>query len=182
MKLKITELLFFKTLLTLFVFVLFSCEDNTNTNDSTGSDTFSCYINGELYTPSAGTGINGGDIRPFAWAFTNLNNPNNPMFFSIGSSGEYTTSLVSVNPVVGENTLNQELDDIIDFSNSGMIVLNNLIFYNTKDNQNNGTITFTELTDNNAVGTFECTLYNDAGEELNITNGKFNLSLDSRTN
>ena len=61
--------LFFKTAFLLFAITFFNCEDNTNTNDSTGNDSFSCYINGKLYTPSAGTGIGGGDIRPFAWAY-----------------------------------------------------------------------------------------------------------------
>ena len=91
-------------------------------------------------------------------------------------------SLVKVNPILGKNILNQELDDIIDFSHSGMIVLNNLIYYNTKNNQNNGTITFTEFTETTAIGIFDCTLYNDNGDELKVTEGKFNLSLDSRTN
>jgi hypothetical protein len=63
-----------------------------------------------------------------------------------------------------------------------MIVKNELIFYNTKDNQNNGSVIFSELSETRAVGTFECTLYNDKGDELKVTDGKFNLSLDSRTN
>tara|TARA_R110001599_G_scaffold138420_2_gene317743 strand:+ start:731 stop:1267 length:537 start_codon:yes stop_codon:yes gene_type:complete len=175
--------LFLKTVLFLFALTLFNCEgNNINTNESTGNDSFSCLVNGKLYTPSAGTGIGGGDIRPFAWSYTNLDNPNIPYFFSIGSSGEYTLSLVKVNPILGKNILNQELDDIIDFSHSGMIVLNNLIYYNTKNNQNNGTITFTEFTETTAIGIFDCTLYNDNGDELKVTEGKFNLSLDSRTN
>ena len=40
-----------------------------NTNGSTGNDTFSCYINGNQYIPSAGTGIGGTDIKPFSWAY-----------------------------------------------------------------------------------------------------------------
>jgi hypothetical protein len=173
---------FLKTALLIFITTMFSCEDNTNTNDSTGNDSFSCYINGKLYIPSAGTGIGSGDIRPFAWSYTNLDNPNIPYFFSIGSSGEYTISLVKVNPILGENILNQELVDIIDFSHSGMIVLNSIIDYNTKNNQDNGTIIFTEFSETKAVGTFECILYNDNGDELKVTNGKFNLSLDSKKN
>ncbi|QNM85914.1 hypothetical protein H9W90_01985 [Polaribacter pectinis] len=175
--------LFLKTALFLFALTLFSCEgNNLNTNDSTGDDTFSCLVNGKLYTPSAGTGINGGDIRPFAWAYSNLGNSNIPMFFKITSGGEYTLSLVSIEPNIGINNLNQKLDDTVDFTHSGMIILNSLIFYNTKNNQNNGTIIFTELSETKAVGTFECTLYNDNGDELKVTEGKFNLSLDSRTN
>jgi len=61
-----------------------------------------------------------------------------------------------------------------------MVVHNELIYYNTRSNQNNGTVNFTELSNTKAVGTFECTLYNDVGEELQVTHGKFNLSLDSK--
>lgn len=169
----------FLVLLTTFI----SCTDNTNlNNDSTGNDSFSCYINGDLYIPSAGTGINGGDIRPFNWSYSNLNNSNNPYVFNISSLGDYRVALYIVEPILGGNILNQELIHTFDSSHSGMIIKNTLIFYNTKNNQNNGIVNFTELSDTKAIGTFECTLYNDAGEELNVTNGKFNLSLDSRTN
>ncbi len=63
-----------------------------------------------------------------------------------------------------------------------MIIDNEFIFYNTRNNQNNGIVNFTELSETKAVGTFECTLYNDAGEELKVTDGKFNLTLDSKKN
>ena len=104
------------------------------------------------------------------------------MFFKIKSGGEYTLSIVSIEPNIGVNNLNQKLDDTVDFSHSGMIVQNERIFYNTKNNQNNGSITFTEFSETRAIGTFECTLYNDNGDELKVTNGKFNLSLDSKKN
>jgi hypothetical protein len=174
--------LFLKTVLLIFITTMFSCEDDTNTNDSTGNDSFSCYVNGKLYIPSAGTGIGGGDIRPFAWSYTNLDNPNIPYFFNISSLGEYRLALFIVSPKIDENFINQQLGDTFDYTHSGMIVKNELIFYNTKNNQNNGTIIFTELSKTKAVGTFECTLYNDKGDELKVTNGKFNLTLESRTN
>jgi hypothetical protein len=63
-----------------------------------------------------------------------------------------------------------------------MIVHNSDEFYKTRDNQENGSINFSELSKTKAVGTFECTLYDENGKELKVTNGKFNLSLDSRTN
>ena len=56
--------IFLKIVLILATTLNSSCE-NYNTNESTGNDTFSCYINGKKYIPSAGTGIGGGDIRPF---------------------------------------------------------------------------------------------------------------------
>jgi len=63
--------LFLKIVLILATTLNSSCEDY-NTNESTGNDTFSCYINGEKYIPSAGTGIGGGDIRPFYWAYNKV--------------------------------------------------------------------------------------------------------------
>ena len=173
--------LFLKVILIFATTLNSSCEEQ-NTNESTGNDTFSCYINGNLYIPSAGTGIGGGDIRPFNWSYSNLDDPTIPLFFKIRSSGDYTLSLVLIKPKVGNNILNQRLDDTVDFSHSGMILLNSNNFYNTRDNQENGYINFTELSESRAVGTFECTLYDENGKELKVTNGKFNLSLDSRTN
>tara|TARA_R110002124_G_scaffold41498_1_gene128649 strand:- start:1195 stop:1716 length:522 start_codon:yes stop_codon:yes gene_type:complete len=169
---------FFKTVLFLFALILFSCEgNNLNTNESTGNDSFSCLVNGKLYIPSAGTGIGGSDIRPFSWTFE----PDKKVF-SIYTRGEYRIRITSVNTIIGNNILNEELGDTFDFSHSGMIVQNSLIFYNTKNNQNNGTITFTEFTETTAIGIFDCTLYNDKGDELKVTEGKFNLSLDSKKN
>ena len=86
------------------------------------------------------------------------------------------------NPLKGNNFLDERLNDTFDFTHSGMIIQNNRIFYNTRNNENNGFVNFTEISDTKAVGTFECTLYNDNGDELKVTKGKFNLSLDSRTN
>jgi hypothetical protein len=168
---------FLKTALLIFITTMFSCEDNTNTNESTGNDSFSCYINGKLYTPSAGTGIGGGDIRPFAWTYDD-----NGKRITINSGGEYTLFINILNPTEGENILNEELRNSLDFGSKGMVIHNELIFYNTKDNQNNGTITFTKLSETEAVGNFECILYNDKGNELKVTNGKFNLSLYSKKN
>ena len=122
----IMKQLFLKTTLLLFAITFYNCEDNTNfNNDSVGNDTFSCYINGKLYTPSAGTGINGGDIRPFSWTFE----PDKKVF-SIYTRGEYRIRTTSVNTIIGNNILNEELGDTFDFSHSGMIVQNSLIFYN----------------------------------------------------
>ena len=81
-----------------------------------------------------------------------------------------------------ENILDEKLIHQYEAEHSGMIVINSNEFYNTKDNQENGYINFSELSENRAVGTFECTLYDESGKELKVTNGKFNLSLDSRTN
>ena len=173
--------LLLKTLLLLATTLNCNCEDN-NTNDSTGNDSFSCDINGQLYIPSAGTGIGGGDIRPFSWAYTNFEDDNNPYLFTMGSGGNFTLSINVINPELGENSLNEELIHQFETEHSGMIVLNSDNFYNTRNNQDNGTVNLTELSETKAIGTFECTLYDEDGNELRVTNGKFNLSLDSRTN
>ena len=174
--------LFLKIILVFTTTLNSSCEEQ-NTNKSTGNDSFSCYINGEKYTPSAGTGIGGGNNRPFYWSYSNFDNPMNPYFFSIdGGGGDWTVYINIVEPNISENILSEALVHTSDAYHSGMIVLNSNEFYNTRDNQNNGFVTFTELSETNAVGTFECTLYDENGKELKVTNGKFNLSLDSRTN
>ena len=164
------------TLLLLATTLNCNCEDN-NTNDSTGNDSFSCDINGQLYIPSAGTGIGGGDIRPFAWAYGDNNSR-----ITIQGGGEWTLFLNLLNPIKGENFLKEELSDALDYYHTGMVIHNSNEFYNTRDNEDNGTVNFTELSETKAIGTFECTLYDEDGNELRVTNGKFNLSLDSRTN
>ena len=170
--------LFLKVILIFATTLNSSCEEQ-NTNESTGNDTFSCYINGNLYIPSAGTGIGGGDIRPFNWAYGNENDS----YITIEATGkDWTLFLNLLNPKKGKNILNQELSNSIDYYHSGMAVHNSNEFYNTKDNQENGYINFTELSKTKSIGTFECTLYDENGKELKVTNGKFNLSLDSRTN
>ena len=169
------------TLLLLATTLNCNCEDN-NTNDSTGDDSFSCDMNGQLYIPSAGTGIGGGDIRPFNWSYSNLDDPTNPDYLKIRGGGAYTLSINIINPELGENSLNEELIHQFETEHSGMIVLNSDNFYNTRNNQDNGTVNLTELSETKAIGTFECTLYDEDGNELRVTNGKFNLSLDSRTN
>ena len=99
--------LFLKIVLIFVTTLNSSCEEH-NTNESTGNDTFSCYINGNLYIPSAGTGIGGGDIRPFNWAYTNFDNSTNPYLFTMGSGGDYTLSIRLINPNIGQNILNED--------------------------------------------------------------------------
>jgi hypothetical protein len=171
--------LFLKTALLLFAITFFNCENNTNTNGSTGNDSFSCYINGKLYIPSAGTGIGGGDIRPFSWAFKERNNEMRLTFYA---GGEYTLFINLLKPLIGDNKLNEELNDAIDTSHNGMVLHNNLIFYNTKNNTDNIIIKISQLSEKEVIGSFEGILYNDKGVELNITKGNFNLSLDSKRN
>ena len=166
--------LLLKTILLFFAIVCTNCSDNTE--QPTGEDSFSFFINGELYIPEAGNGIGGGEIQPFSWYYSDFNEPNNKFLFNINGLGKYRVTLKIKEPRKGENFLNNELKNEFDTLNSGMIVQNETIFYNTKNNQNNGIITFTELSETKAVGTFECTLYNENGDKIKITDGKFNLS------
>lgn len=174
--------LFLKIVILFFLTLFVNCGDNLNTNNSVGNDTFSCRINGKLYIPSAETVINGGDIRPFSWTYTNLDNPENSYYFNISSLGSYRLELYIVRPILGENLINQKLNNTSDFTHSGMILLDEDILYNTLDNQINGFVTFTEFSETRAIGTLECILYNENGDKIKITEDKFNLSLDSRTN
>jgi hypothetical protein len=170
--------LFLKIVLILTTTLNSSCEEH-NTNESTGNDSFSCYINGELYIPSAGTGIGGGDNRPFYWSYGNENDS----YITLQATGKDWTLFINfLSPKKGKNILNEELRNSLDFGSTGMVVHNNNEFYSTRDNKENGFVNFTELSETKAVGTFECTLYDENGKELKVTNGKFNLSLDSRTN
>jgi hypothetical protein len=54
--------------------------------------------------PSAGTGIGGGDIRPFYWSLTNFDNPDNPLAFFINTLGSYIMRINSINPKTGKTT------------------------------------------------------------------------------
>ena len=176
----IMKQLFLKTTLLLFAITFFNCEDNTNlNNDSVGNDTFSCYVNGKLYIPSAGIGIGGGDIRPFSWAFKEKNNEMRLTFYA---GGEYTLLINLLKPLIGDNILNEELNDAIDTNHNGMVLHNNLIFYNTRNNTDNIVIKIAQLSEKEVIGSFEGKLYNDKGVELNITKGNFNLSLNSKRN
>ena len=166
--------LLLKTILLCFAIVCTNCSDDNE--QPTDENSFSFFINGDLYIPEGGTGISGSKTQPYLWSYTNFDNPNSSYIFSIRSSGNYTSRITIIKPKLGENILNQELKHTSDIENSGMIVKNSNIFYNTKNNQKNGTVTFTELSEAKVVGTFECTLYNENGDELKVTKGKFNLT------
>ena len=164
-----------------FIILIFSnCEETIN--DSIGNDTFSCRIDGKLFVPKAGNGIGGGKTRPFSWGYTNFDKSENPFHFSIYSTGDYILSIKIINPELGTNILNEPLIHTFDIGHTGMIVHNNIQFFNTKDKQENGFVNFTELSATRAIGTFECTLFDKNGKELKVTQGKFNLSIDSSTN
>lgn len=166
-----------KIALLLISVTFFNCEDNTNlTNDSVGNDTFSCKINGKPYIPTAGTGIGGGDIRPFSWAYKE----NNRLTFY--SNGEYNLFINIIIPILGSNTLNEKLNDEIDTNSNGMVLHNEIIYYFTKNNLDNFFVEVIELNENEVSGNFEGTLYNENGDELKITEGKFNLTSISKRN
>ena len=161
--------LLLKTILLCFAIICTNCSDDNE--QPTDENSFSCLINGDLYIPEGGRAIGGGDIEPYTWSYNENDNT-----FTIITRGDFRIRITSTNSILEKNYLNQRLNDTFDSSNSGMIVKNETIFYNTKNNQNNGTITFTELSETKSVGTFECTLYNENGDKIKITKGKFNLT------
>ena len=57
-----------------------------------------------MFAYSAGTGIGGGDIRPFNQSLTSFDNPNNPLAFFINTLGGYIMRINSINPKTGKTT------------------------------------------------------------------------------
>ena len=63
-----------------------------------------------------------------------------------------------------------------------MVLHNEIIYYFTKNNLDNFFVEVIELNENEVSGNFEGTLYNENGDELKITEGKFNLTSNSKRN
>jgi len=78
--------LLLKTILVCFAIVCANCSDNTE--QPTGEDSFSFFINGDLYVPEGDRAIGGGKIQPFNWDYDD-----NSSSFFINSGGNYTTRI-----------------------------------------------------------------------------------------
>ena len=145
-----------------------SCD---NDDIETGDESFSCYINGQLFVPKA---------RPFSittfpvrkkLTFSTMNS-----YFSVKATDFEKYRVVF-------NILDYDIG-IFNFSQSDGNVFNNdlnhvIISIGDKrylSKENSGTVTFTEVSDTNVEGTFEFTLYNknDETDIIKVTKGKFN--------
>ena len=162
--LKLTSIILLTTII--------SCEDNTEIKDE--NIFFSCYINGKLYIPESVDIQSNNEV-----VVGNKSNKTSDFnTISMVTKGDYTIKIVTLTPRLGENNLNQKLKDVFDTSSNGMIVKNDIHSYYTLNDKENGVINFTALSESSIMGTFECTLFDENGIELKVTNGKFNLSTD----
>jgi len=138
----------------------------------TGEASFSCYINGELFTPKASTSISvlpPGEKLVFnrdSYFFVKTTDHRDfRIFFNIEN---FETGIFNLGVSDG-NSYEYQINHAI------------IIAYAGGDKKyiskgNSGSITFTRVSDTNVEGTFEFTLYNenDVNDIIRITDGKFN--------
>ena len=169
------------------IYILLSLTACHKTNDvedvlPQGENTMYCYLNGELYVPLGH--VNGGflinaiehsiclDDSSFSLAFTNRTLPTPAdikLFFKGGINEE------------GVITLNEGHYDICQNTNNfGRVYIpnNTSNAYYTRNNSGSVIITEISLDKKQFKGTFEMTVYKN-GETKNITNGNFNINLDT---
>ena len=152
-------------------FLLLLTSSSCETNDiETGDESFSCYINGQLFIPKAN--VNLLDTFPLqeelvfnrdTYFFIRAVNKEYGIFFNITNFDLGRFNLNTSN----RNNFNYQLSHIIIRTREDKTYL-------SKDNS--GSVTFTEVSDTNVEGTFEFTLYNENDETdiIKVTNGKFN--------
>lgn len=175
-----------KLLLLLTIISSFSCcnndDDNTPTNPidqlppatQTGAQTFGCLINGEAFVPpSFGSNAPSAFYQFVDGAYT--------LGISAGTGGG--TELKSINigcldmPLIEETNYN--LLEFVTGNYFGEYYLGggNGEIYSTTVN-NPGTLTITRFDQENFIisGTFNFTVLDNDGNEINITNGRFDMN------
>ena len=164
MKKTIKRVLFFSSLFLLLTSS--SCE----TNDiETGEESFSCYINGQLFTPKSN--VNLLDTFPLQ---EELVFNRDTYFFIRAVNKEYGIFFNITNFDLGRFNLNTSNRNNFNYQLNHVIVSTGDKVYLSKEGS--GSVTFTEVSDTNVEGTFEFTLYNenDDSDTIRVTNGKFN--------
>ncbi|MGJ8745993.1 hypothetical protein [Polaribacter sp.] len=164
-----------KTIKTIFFFsslfiLLTSSSCETNDDLEFGENSFSCYINGELFTPKPSTSISTSPVSK-KLIF------NRDSFFSVSAKDhDKYTIFIMIRNFEDKNSHSLKLNNTqnVDDSYANIYTLINGKKYISKDDS--GIVTFTNVTDSNVEGTFEFTLYNvnDDNDVIQITNGKFN--------
>lgn len=162
---KIKKVLFYCSILILITSS--SCE--TNDEVEFGENTFSCYINGEVFVPKPQTTISTSPLskklefnRGSYFSMSAKDHDKYTIFIMIKNFEDKISHPLKLNNHNGDNNY------------ANIYTLINGEKYISKDNS--GTVTFTNITDNNVEGTFKFTLYNenDNSDIIQITNGKFN--------
>ena len=163
----IKRVLFFSS----FFLLITSSSCETNDIIQTGDESFSCYINGQLFIPKAN--VNLLDTFPLRKkvVFSTMNS-----YFSIKAtdSENYNIFFNVLDYDIGIFNFSQSEGNIYNNDLNHAIINTSDIRYISKDNS--GSVTFTEVSDTNVEGTFEFTLYNenDDSDTIRVTNGKFN--------
>lgn len=168
----------------LIVIVMFSCNKNEDNVPQlpTGENTAYYYLNGELIIPedsSAGVtilkGINYGGCLP----------PNKSIDININRKGK-RLSLGFINGIenIGNISLGIGSYDFCNNTNSiGLFQIqdsNSQWFYYNSRNES-GKINIIEISENKKQfkGTFEMNVFDTSGNEIKITNGHFNINLNT---
>ncbi|AXT18637.1 hypothetical protein D7030_06650 [Flavobacteriaceae bacterium AU392] len=141
----------------------------------TGEGTFACLINGEVFTPDRfGQGVPRAFYQNVNFAFTLSISASQrgdvPIMRSINFGG------IDVNPIEEGQTY-----ELIEFASGNFFAeyrLGGGLFLNTSPNPSSpGRLTITNFDPENFIisGTFEFTVLDDEGNEIRITEGRFDL-------
>ena len=143
-----------------------SCD---NDDIETGDESFSCYINGELFIPKSN--VNLLDTFPLQ---EELVFNRDTYFFIRAVNKEYGIFFNITNFDLGRFNLNTSNRNNFNYQLNHVIVSTGDKVYLSKEGS--GSVTFTEVSDTNVAGTFEFTLYNENDETdiIKVTKGKFN--------
>jgi len=143
-----------------------SCD---NDDIETGVESFSCYINGELFIPKSN--VNLLDTFPLQ---EELVFNRDTYFFIRAVNKEYGIFFNITNFDLGRFNLNTSNRNNFNYQLNHVIVSTGDKVYLSKEGS--GSVTFTEVSDTNVAGTFEFTLYNENDETdiIKVTKGKFN--------
>ena len=161
----------FKKLLIYSIFILFLTSSSCTKPIPTGDNTFSCYINGDLFLPKGSNSITTPGPIDDGLVLTNQE-----LFFSAIADDSKSIDVVFnvVNWGVGTFYLTSSDGDFYNHQITHAFVRINGVKYLSKDNS--GKVTFIEADiDGNTKGTFEFTLYNENDENdiIHVTDGQF---------
>ena len=155
----------------LFVVLLVSTSACKKQKLPSGDHSFYCYIDGELFVPKGEVNLNPKPYDSDGLTFLQYDE-----FFRAQAKNYPTTIMFNiVNWGRGTHHLS-ESTDYYDFNTNHAMARVNGIWYKSKSNS--GSVTFTESRldgDDNTMGTFEFTLYNenDDSDVIHVTGGHF---------
>ena len=158
----------------LTILTISSCEKNDKLEFV--EDTFSCYINGELFVPKGNTNLISTSPGNDGLSFMKFNSD---LDLVIQVKNEKSKMVIYIKNFIDENEFSLENSNgVINYPFNNPETSSVLIYNDKKylSKMNSGKLLLTEASDTNLEGTFEFTLYNenDDSDTIRITNGKFN--------